>query len=107
MNLPILALTGVEGKMFTPMALAVIMALVSALILSLTFVPAAVALLLRGHIAEKDNAIVACRQESVCTHVWWQHCGFALPVAAGRCSIRARLWLVGHPDGRRIYSQPG
>ena len=57
-NLPILALTGVEGKMFTPMALTVIMALVSALILSLTFVPAAVALLLTGHIKEKDNIIV-------------------------------------------------
>ncbi len=57
-NLPLLALTGVEGKMFTPMALAVIIALICALILSLTFVPAAVALLLRGHIAEKDNVIV-------------------------------------------------
>ena len=41
--LPILTLTGVEGKMFTPMALTVIMALVSAMILSVTFVPAAVA----------------------------------------------------------------
>lgn len=57
-NLPILALTGVEGKMFTPMAMAVIMALLSALILSLTFVPAAVALLLTGRIEEKDNFIV-------------------------------------------------
>ena len=57
-NIPILALTGVEGKMFTPMALAVIIALLSALVLSLTFVPAAVALLLSGHIEEKDNLIV-------------------------------------------------
>lgn len=57
-NLPILALTGVEGKMFTPMALAVIMALVSALILSLTFIPAAVAILLSGRIEEKDNLVV-------------------------------------------------
>ncbi|MBQ0728234.1 MAG: CusA/CzcA family heavy metal efflux RND transporter [Thalassolituus oleivorans] len=57
-NLPILALTGVEGKMFTPMAMAVIMALLSALVLSLTFVPAAVALCLSGHIEEKDNLIV-------------------------------------------------
>jgi cobalt-zinc-cadmium resistance protein CzcA len=57
-NLPILALTGVEGKMFRPMALAVIMALLAALFLSLTFVPAAVALLLRGKIDEKENAIV-------------------------------------------------
>lgn len=57
-NLPILALTGVEGKMFTPMATTVIMALIAALILSLTFVPAAVALFLTGHIEEKDNLVV-------------------------------------------------
>lgn len=57
-NLPILALTGVEGKMFRPMALTVIMALLAALVLSLTFVPAAVALFLRGKIEEKDNFIV-------------------------------------------------
>jgi cobalt-zinc-cadmium resistance protein CzcA len=57
-NLPILALTGVEWKMFTPMAMTVIMALIAALILSLTFVPAAVALLLTGHIEEKDNIVV-------------------------------------------------
>lgn len=57
-NLPILALTGVEGKMFAPMAMTVIMALIAALILSLTFVPAAVALLLSGHIEEKENIIV-------------------------------------------------
>ena len=57
-NLPILALTGVEGKMFTPMAMAVIIALLSALVLSLTFVPAAVALLLTGRIQEKENFIV-------------------------------------------------
>ena len=57
-NLPLLALTGVEGKMFQPMALAVIMALLAALALSLTFVPAAVAVFLRGRIEEKDNVIV-------------------------------------------------
>jgi len=57
-NLPILALTGVEGKMFVPMALTVIIALLAALALSLTFVPAAVALLLRGKIDEKESIIV-------------------------------------------------
>jgi len=57
-NLPILALTGVEGKMFRPMAFAVIIALISALILSLTFVPAVVALVLTGKIEEKENFIV-------------------------------------------------
>ncbi|GFE86074.1 efflux RND transporter permease subunit [Steroidobacter agaridevorans] len=57
-NLPILALTGVEGKMFQPMALTVIIALLAALLLSLTFVPAAVALFLTGKIEENENAIV-------------------------------------------------
>lgn len=57
-NLPLLALTGVEGKMFKPMALAVIMALLAALVLSLTFVPAAVALFMHGHIKETENALV-------------------------------------------------
>ncbi|MCC7463920.1 MAG: CusA/CzcA family heavy metal efflux RND transporter [Gammaproteobacteria bacterium] len=58
-NLPILALTGVEGRMFRPMAMAVIMALLAALVLCLTFVPAAVALFLRGRIVEGDNRLVA------------------------------------------------
>ena len=57
-NVPILALTGIEGKMFRPMALTVIIALIAALVLSLTFVPAAVALFLRGKIEEKENVIV-------------------------------------------------
>ncbi len=57
-NLPILALTGVEGKMFRPMALTVIIALLAALALSLTFVPACVALLLKGRIEERENAVV-------------------------------------------------
>ncbi|HET8697030.1 MAG TPA: CusA/CzcA family heavy metal efflux RND transporter, partial [Gammaproteobacteria bacterium] len=56
-NVPILALTGVEGKMFRPMALTVIMALAGALALSLTFVPAAVALALRGRIEERESRV--------------------------------------------------
>ncbi len=53
--LPILTLTGVEGKMFTPMALTVLLALTGAAILSMTLVPAAVALLVTGPFAEKEN----------------------------------------------------
>jgi cobalt-zinc-cadmium resistance protein CzcA len=56
--LPILALTGVEGKMFTPMALTVLMALAGAMVLSVTFVPAAVALFVTGKVAEKENGLV-------------------------------------------------
>jgi len=58
-NVPIFALTGVEGKMFRPMAFTVVVALIGALVLSLTFVPAAVALFLRGKIEEKDNFVVS------------------------------------------------
>ncbi len=52
---PIFALTGVEGKMFHPMAITVVMALTFALVLSLTFVPAAVALFVTGKVEEKDS----------------------------------------------------
>jgi len=55
---PILALTGVEGKMFRPMAITVILALLSALILSVTFVPAAIALLLSGRIDERESRVM-------------------------------------------------
>jgi heavy metal efflux system protein len=55
---PIFALTGVEGKMFHPMAITVVMALTFALILSLTFVPAAVALFVTGKVEEKDSFLM-------------------------------------------------
>ena len=56
--LPIFALSGVEGKMFHPMAFTVVAALLGALILSVTFVPAAVALFLTGKVAEHESRIV-------------------------------------------------
>ncbi len=55
---PIFALTGVEGKMFHPMAFTVVIALVVALMLALTFVPAAIALFVKGRVDEKDNLII-------------------------------------------------
>mgnify|MGYP003649330462 CR=1 FL=1 len=55
---PIFALTGVEGKMFHPMAITVVMALTIALVLSLTFVPAAVAMFVTGKVEEKDSFIM-------------------------------------------------
>jgi heavy metal efflux system protein len=60
--LPVLTLTGVEGKMFVPMALTVVMALCGAMILSVTFIPAAVAIVLRGRLAERENRLVAWAQ---------------------------------------------
>ncbi|MWL90909.1 CusA/CzcA family heavy metal efflux RND transporter [Cupriavidus sp. SW-Y-13] len=56
--LPIFALTGVEGKMFHPMAFTVVLALLGAMILSVTFVPAAVALFIGNRVAEKENRLM-------------------------------------------------
>lgn len=56
--IPIFALTGVEGKMFHPMAFTVVAALVGAMILSMTFIPAAVALFIGDRVAEKENRLM-------------------------------------------------
>jgi cobalt-zinc-cadmium resistance protein CzcA len=56
--IPILALTGIEGKMFHPMALTVMLALSGALVLALTLMPVLCSFLLRGRIREGDNLII-------------------------------------------------
>jgi len=56
--LPIFALTGIEGKMFHPMAFTVVFALLGAMILSVTFVPAAVALFIGRKVDEKDSRVM-------------------------------------------------
>lgn len=56
--IPILALTGVEGKMFHPMAITVIIALLSGMLLSITFVPACIALFFRKPVHERANPII-------------------------------------------------
>ena len=56
--LPIFALTGVAGKMFHPMAFTVVIALLGAMILSVTFVPAAIALCVTGKVKEDENFVM-------------------------------------------------
>jgi heavy metal efflux system protein len=56
--LPILSLQGIEGKMFVPMALTVVFALIGSLILSLTYVPAMMTLVLNGKISEKESFLI-------------------------------------------------
>lgn len=56
--LPIFALTGIEGKMFHPMAITVMLALSTAMVLSLTMVPAALAIFMTGKVAERENLLV-------------------------------------------------
>lgn len=62
--LPVLALTGIEGKMFHPMAITVIIALTAALMLSLTFVPAAIAVVMRDVSAEKENRLMRAARKA-------------------------------------------
>jgi cobalt-zinc-cadmium resistance protein CzcA len=62
--LPIFALGGVEGRMFHPMALTVVIALLGAMLLSVTFVPAAVALFIGRRVAEKENALMAASRRA-------------------------------------------
>lgn len=56
--IPLLTFSGVEGKMFEPMAMTVIIALVGAFVLSLTFVPAMIALFVSGKVEEKENKVI-------------------------------------------------
>ena len=61
--LPIFALTGIEGKMFHPMAFTVVAALAGAMILSVTFIPAAVALFIGGSVSEKENRLMTLAKQ--------------------------------------------
>ena len=60
---PLLTFQGVEGKTFSPMAITVMLALLGAFILSLTFVPAMLAVFIRGRIAEKEVKVIASAKE--------------------------------------------
>jgi cobalt-zinc-cadmium resistance protein CzcA len=79
--LPIFALTGVEGKMFHPMAITVVLALTGAMVLSLTFVPAAVALFLRGRVEEKETRVMQWARRTYAPVLAW--------------AIRRRIGVIG------------
>jgi cobalt-zinc-cadmium resistance protein CzcA len=79
--LPIFALTGIEGKMFHPMAITVVLALTGAMLLSLTFVPAAIAVFLGGRVEEKENRVMR-----------WASRRYATALSA---SLRHKGWVAG------------
>ncbi|MFT5287771.1 MAG: cobalt-zinc-cadmium resistance protein CzcA, partial [Planctomycetota bacterium] len=95
--IPIFALTGVEGKMFHPMAMTVVIALVSAMILSVTFVPACVVLLFRKPVREKENVLVSAvrsiyRPILASVLKWrWVVVGVGLLWVAGSGALATRL----------------
>lgn len=69
--IPILFLTGVEGKMFQPMALTVVFALVSAFVLSLTFIPAMAAIFLSSKVQERENRLLLFLKRSYRGGLTW------------------------------------
>ncbi|MGJ8680421.1 efflux RND transporter permease subunit [Paraglaciecola sp.] len=64
--IPLFSLTGVEGKMFQPMAATVIMALIAAMLFSITIVPAAVAMFMGGKVSEKESFIIVAAKSAYC-----------------------------------------
>jgi cobalt-zinc-cadmium resistance protein CzcA len=96
--LPVLALVGVAGKMFRPMALTVILALAAAFVLSLTFVPAFVALLMGGRVRERENFLVRMAQWAYRPALDWavRLRWVVVPVAVA--AFAASLLLLREPD---------
>ena len=95
--IPIFALTGIEGKMFHPMATTVVIALISAMFLSVTFVPATVALLFRRPIRERDNRLVDGARRvyrpllAAALRFRWLTVGAAVALVAGSGLLATRL----------------
>ena len=69
--LPIFALTGVEGKMFHPMAFTVVIALLGAMLLSVTFVPAAIALFVTGKVKEEEGLVMRTARQRYAPVLDW------------------------------------
>jgi len=79
--LPVFALGGVEGKLFRPMAITVVLALGAAMALSLTYVPAAIAVFLGGRVEEKENRLVAWARRGYAPLLAWS-LRWRIPVVA-------------------------
>ncbi|MFH2078002.1 MAG: CusA/CzcA family heavy metal efflux RND transporter [Pseudomonadota bacterium] len=84
--LPVFALTGIEGKMFHPMAFTVVLALTAAMLLSLTFVPAAVAVFMGGKVQEKESRVLQAVRRAYAPALDWA-LRFRVPVVAGAAAL--------------------
>ncbi|AUX44179.1 cation transporter [Sorangium cellulosum] len=93
--LPILTLTGIEGKMFRPMAQTVVLALAGATILSMTFIPALVALLLTGRVSEKENVLFHHAKGAYGRALAWALSRRPLVVAAAGAVLAAAALVAG------------
>ena len=110
---PLLTFTGVEGKTFMPMAMTVIIALATAFVLSLTFVPAMIAIAVTGRVQEKENLFVrglkALYQPALASShslacAGDRRCG---PAVRGRGAVVHAPWSGVHADPRREEHRHG
>ncbi len=96
---PCLTFQGVEGKMFSPMVITLMLALGSAFVLSLTFVPAMVAILVRGRVAEREVAFIRASKR---LYAPWlaRAIAYPLPFIAGGVAVFAASIVVALSLGR-------
>lgn len=112
--LPILTLTGIEGKMFRPMAGVVLLALGGSLLLAFTFVPAALALLLRGRVHESEGRVLGAAHRAYAPSLAWalRHRRVVVTAAvllvAGAALVASRLGseFVPRLDEQDLTIQP-
>ncbi len=102
--LPIFALTGVEGKMFHPMAFTVLTALLGAMLLSVTFIPAAVALFITGKVEEKEQASILWIKQRYLPLLKWAMLNKALVITITIVSVLLSGLLVSRMGSEFIPS---
>ncbi len=90
---PLLAFTGVEGKTFEPMALTVMIALAAAFVVSLTLVPAAIAIAITKPVRETENVIVRRLKQGYAPLLGWS-IDRPVPIIAGGCLLFVAALLV-------------
>jgi len=91
--LPIFALTGVEGKMFHPMAFTVVLALLGAMILSMTFIPAAIALFIGERVAETESRLMGLARRAYAPVLAWVMRAPALVLVGAGIAVALSLML--------------
>jgi len=92
--LPIFALSGVEGRMFHPMAFTVVAALVGAMLLSVTFIPAAVALFVTGRVREGESRLAGWARKAYVPLLDWAMLNQALVIILALISVVLSSLLV-------------
>ena len=91
--IPIFSLTGVEGKMFHPMAATVILALLAAMVFSITIVPAAVAMFMSGKVSEKESPIIVGAKSVYRPVLLWALKLRWLVIGAATLLVVVSVWL--------------